>query len=57
MRKLPKVEGNRDFNVKFEDCSAQINLNEAGRVQSKKIGNFFKKILVFIYFIDIIILT
>ena len=41
--KAPKVEGNRDFNVKFEDCSTQRNLNEAGRLQSKKIGNFFKK--------------
>ena len=41
--KAPKVEGNRDFNVKFEDCSTQRNLNEAGRVQSRKIGNFFKK--------------
>jgi len=42
--KAPKVEGNRDFNVKFEDCRTQRNLNEEGRVQSKKIGNFFKKI-------------
>tara|TARA_X000000950_G_C13829316_1_gene625430 strand:+ start:184 stop:759 length:576 start_codon:yes stop_codon:yes gene_type:complete len=41
--KAPKVEGNRDFNVKFEDCRTQRNLNEEGRVQSKKIGNFFKK--------------
>ena len=41
--KAPKVEGNRDFNVKFEDCRTQRNLNEEGRAQSKKIGNFFKK--------------
>jgi len=41
--KAPKVEGNIDFNVKFEDCRTQRNLNEEGRVQSKKIGNFFKK--------------
>lgn len=41
--KAPKIEGNRDFNVKFEDCRTQRNLNEEGRVQSKKIGNFFKK--------------
>ena len=30
-------------NFKISDCSTQRNLNDSGRVQSKNIGNFFKK--------------
>ena len=30
-------------NFKINDCSTQRNLNEKGRIQSKKIGDFFKK--------------
>ena len=30
-------------NFNISDCSTQRNLNEAGRIQSKKIGNFFNK--------------
>ena len=30
-----------DFDIK--DCSTQRNLNDSGKIQSKKIGNFFKK--------------
>ena len=35
--------GNGDpSNFDIKDCSSQRNLNEKGRLQSKKIGNFFK---------------
>ena len=34
----------KNFNI--DDCNTQRNLNEEGRVQSKKIGNFFKKNLI-----------
>ena len=30
-------------NFKINDCSTQRNLNDSGRLQSKNIGNFFKK--------------
>ena len=30
-------------NFDISDCSTQRNLNDAGRIQSKKIGNFFNK--------------
>ena len=30
-----------NFNIK--NCETQRNLNEEGRIQSKKIGNFFKQ--------------
>ena len=30
-------------NFDINDCSTQRNLSDSGRVQSKKIGNFFKK--------------
>ena len=30
-------------NFKINDCSTQRNLNDSGRKQSKKIGNFFNK--------------
>ena len=30
-------------NFNIYDCSTQRNLSESGRIQSKKIGNFFKK--------------
>ena len=35
-------------NFNLNDCSTQRNLNDSGRIQSKKIGNFFKenKILI-----------
>ena len=36
----------KNFNI--DDCNTQRNLNEEGRVQSKKIGNFFKKNKIFI---------
>ena len=36
----------KNFNI--NDCSTQRNLNNEGRVQSKKIGDFFKKNKIFI---------
>jgi phosphohistidine phosphatase SixA len=36
----------KNFNI--DDCNTQRNLNDEGRVQSKKIGNFFKKNKIFI---------
>ena len=30
-------------NFNINDCSTQRNLSESGRIQSRKIGNFFKK--------------
>ena len=35
-----------DFDIK--DCSTQRNLNDNGKIQSTKIGNFFKKNDIFI---------
>ena len=40
--KAPKLDGNRDINVNFDDCSTQRNLNKEGKLQSLRIGNFFK---------------
>ena len=36
----------KNFNI--NDCNTQRNLNNEGRVQSKKIGDFFKKNKIFI---------
>ena len=36
----------KNFNI--DDCNTQRNLDDEGRVQSKKIGNFFKKNKIFI---------
>lgn len=40
--KAPKIDGNRDTNVNLDDCKTQRNLNKEGKLQSQKIGNFFK---------------
>ena len=49
MRHALAPERPKNFNI--NDCSTQRNLNEEGRSQSKRIGNFLKiKILELIKF-------
>lgn len=47
--KAPKIDGNRDTNVNFDDCKTQRNLNKEGKIQSQKIGNFFKNYEISFY--------
>ena len=40
--------GGDPVNFNINDCNTQRNLNSEGRIQSKKIGDFFKKNKIFI---------